>query len=459
MTAARRLSPRGRDVDMTEGSVFRHLLSFAVPLFLGQLFQQLYNTVDTWVVGNFASPDAFSAVGTVSPIFNMLIGIFMGLSSGAGVVISQYYGAHKQDKVRDAVHTCIALTLVLTVVFTFVGIAMTPAMLRLMKMPSGVYEKGYTYLTIFFSGMGGFMIYNMGAGILRAVGDSKRPFHYLVVAALINIALDLYFVLGRGMDVEGVAYATIIAQGVAAVLVVIALLRSDNCVRVEVKKIRFHWKALRQIVRIGIPASLQMAITAFSNVFAQSYVNYFGPACMGGWTAYLKIDQLALLPMQTLGLSTTTFVGQNLGAGKDKRAREGVNTALWMSMGITLLLAGVIVIFAPALMRFFCDEEAMQPYGILFLRMLTPLYVTCCMNQIFACALRGAGNSRAPMIIMVSSFVVFRQIYLFVVSNYISNTLVPVVIGYPAGWALCSVIMLIYYHRVHLNSRRPVLDA
>ena len=459
MISAKRPAVRGRDVDMTEGSVFRHLLAFAVPLFLGQLFQQLYNTVDTWVVGNFASADAFSAVGTVAPGFNMLSGICMGLSSGAGGVISQYYGAHREDGVRSAVHTCVAMTLVLSLAFTFIGIAMTPAMLRLMKMPPGVFEKAQIYLTIFFSGIGGFMIYNMGAGILRAVGDSKRPFYYLVAAALINIALDLYFVLGLGMDVEGVAYATIIAQGVAAVLVVIALLRSDNCVRVEFKKIRFHWGTLRQIIRIGIPASLQMAITSFSNVFAQSYVNFFGPDCMGGWSAYMKIDQLALLPMQTLGLSTTTFVGQNLGAGKDERARTGVRTALWMSVTVTVVLAGVIVLFAPELMRFFCDEEAMQPYGILFLRMLTPLYVICCANQIFACALRGAGNARAPMVIMVGSFVVFRQIYLFIVSNFISNTLVPVVIGFPAGWVVCSLIMFVYYHRTHLNSRRTVLEV
>lgn len=202
------------DVDMTSGSVFRHLLNFAVPLLMGNIFQQLYNTVDTWVVGNYVSNEAFSAVGTVAPIINTLIGAFSGLASGAGVVISQYYGAGRHDRVKDAVHTAVMMTLVLSVVFTAIGIAMTPNMLRLMKTPAEVFPESRAYLNIYFSGMAGLMLYNMGAGILRAVGDSKRPFYYLVCAAVINTVLDLVFVIVFGMGVEGVAYATIIAQGI-----------------------------------------------------------------------------------------------------------------------------------------------------------------------------------------------------------------------------------------------------
>ena len=303
------------DVDMTSGSVFRHLLNFAVPLLMGNIFQQLYNTVDTWVVGNYVSNEAFSAVGTVAPIINTLIGAFSGLASGAGVVISQYYGAGKYDRVKDAVHTAVMMTLVLSVVFTAIGIAMTPNMLRLMKTPAEVFPESRAYLNIYFSGMAGLMLYNMGAGILRAVGDSKRPFYYLVCAAVINTVRDLVFVIAFDMGVEGVAYATIIAQGISAILTMLTLFRSESCVRVELKLIRFHKDMLLKIIKVGIPAALQMAVTAFSNIFVQSYINFFGADCMGGWTAYTKVDQLLFLPMQSIALAATTFVGLNLGKG------------------------------------------------------------------------------------------------------------------------------------------------
>ena len=316
---------------MTQGSVFKHLLLFALPLLAGNLFQQLYNMVDTWVVGNYVSNEAFSAVGTVSPIINMLIGSFMGLSSGAGVVISQYYGAKRHDRVQDAVHTAITMTVVLSVAFTAIGIWMTPAMLRFMKTPAEVLPDSTAYLTIYFSGMAGLMFYNMGAGILRAVGDSTRPFYYLVTTAVINTVLDLVFVIKFHMGVEGVAYATIIAQGISAVLTVGTLMRTETCVRLDLRKLRCRFDVLRQIIRVGIPAALQMAVTAFSNVFVQSYINQFGPDCMSGWTAYTKVDQFIFLPMQSLALSATTFVGQNLGGEKGDRAREGVRTALAMA--------------------------------------------------------------------------------------------------------------------------------
>lgn len=341
------------DVDMTSGSVFRHLLNFAVPLLMGNIFQQLYNTVDTWVVGNYVSNEAFSAVGTVAPIINTLIGAFSGLASGAGVVISQYYGAGRHDRVKDAVHTAVMMTLVLSVVFTAIGIAMTPNMLRLMKTPAEVFPESRAYLNIYFSGMAGLMLYNMGAGILRAVGDSKRPFYYLVCAAVINTVLDLVFVIVFGMGVEGVAYATIIAQGISAILTMLTLLRSESCVRVELKLIRLHKDMLLKIIKVGIPAALQMAVTAFSNIFVQSYINFFGADCMGGWTAYTKVDQLLFLPMQSIALAATTFVGQNLGKGRVDRAKQGVRTSLAMAMTVTVALSAVVITVAPSLVLFF----------------------------------------------------------------------------------------------------------
>ena len=445
-----------REVDMTRGNVLPHILMFALPLLLGNLFQQFYNMVDTWVVGNYVSAEAFSAVGTVGPIVNMLIGLFMGLASGAGVVISQYFGAGNEKKVRETVHTAVALTAILTVVFTIVGVVMTPFMLRMMKTPENVFPQSRRYLTIYFAGMAGLLFYNMGAGILRAVGDSRRPFYFLVVSALLNIGLDLLFVLSFGMGVEGVAYATILSQFVSATLAFATLIRSDSVVRVSPRRIRIHMDTLRQIIRVGIPAALQMAVTAFSNVFVQSYINQFGSDCMGGWTAYSKIDQLIFLPMQSLALASTTFVGQNLGRGLVDRARKGVRTCLLMAEVSTVAIALMVLFNARTFAAFFNKNERVLDYATLFLQRLTPFYVLCCVNQVYSGALRGSGNARAPMIIMLCSFVVFRQVYLFVVSHFISNTILPLAMGYPAGWLVCSVSTLIYYRRVPLDAHRVV---
>ena len=449
---------RKRDVDMTEGNIARHIISFAFPLLLGNIFQQLYNTVDTWVVGNFASNEAYSAVGNVGPIVNMLIGFFMGLSAGAGVVISQYYGAHREEDVQKTVHTAIVMTLILGVLFTVLGISMTPLMLDLMKMPTEVKAEAVTYLTIYFSGMMGLMLYNVGAGILRAVGDSQRPFYYLVVCALMNTGLDLLFVLVFGMGVAGVALATIISQGVSAVLVIIALLRSTNCVKLHLRKLHIHWDFLKKIFTVGIPAALQMAITAFSNVFVQSYINYFGPDCMSGWTTYAKVDQLLFLPMQSISLASTTFVGQNLGCNQVERAKEGVKQSILLAVVSTVILTVPVVIFAAPIVSFFNSKPEVVTYGAMLLRWLSPFYVLCSFNQIYSGALRGAGNTRAPMFIMVGSFVVFRQIYLFAMSR-VCNEIIPIAMGYPAGWLLCSVLTVGYFYKVNLGKNRVVEDA
>ncbi len=446
-----------RDVDMTEGSIFRHLITFAFPLLLGNLFQQLYNMVDTWVVSWYVSNEAYAAVGSVGPIVNMLIGFFMGLSSGAGVVISQYYGAQKPDKVSEAVHTAILMTLILGVVFTFLGLAMTPYMLQLMKTPDNVLPESTAYLTIYFSGILGLMIYNIGAGILRAVGDSRRPFYFLVICAVMNTVLDLVFVLVFRMGVQGVALATILSQGTSAILVVITLLRTDNCVKLVPRRLYLHWQMLKKIFRVGIPAALQMAITAFSNIFVQSYINFFGDNCMSGWTTYAKVDQLLFLPMQSISLASTTFVGQNLGNNQVARAREGVSKALAMAIATTAIMLIPVLVFAPQIVTFFNDKPEVVEYSTLLLRWISPFYILCCFNQIYAGALRGAGNTKAPMIIMLVSFVAFRQVYLFVVSR-ICNEIIPIAMGYPAGWLLCSTLSAWYYHKARLEKTRLVED-
>ena len=450
--AQERVTRRSLEVDMTQGSIFRHLLTFALPLLVGNIFQQLYNMVDTWVVGNYVGSEAFSAVGSVGPIINTLIGFFTGLASGAGAVISQYFGARQEDRVSDTVHTALLLTLLMGVVFTGVGIGFTPAMLRLMNTPPEVMGDATTYLSIYFAGILGLMVYNMGSGILRAVGDSKRPFYFLLVCAVINTVLDLFFVLKLHMGVEGVALATIIAQFVSAILVVIVLMRSSSCVKLFLRRLKLHREMLKRIFQVGLPAGLQMAVTSFSNVFVQSYINQFGANCMSGWTAYNKVDQLALLPMQSIAMADTTFVAQNLGAGQGERARKGLWTAQLMTFLCTAVLSVLIVAFAPSVVTFFNGEPEVVRYGTLFLRWMTPFYVLCGFNQVFSGALRGAGNSRAPMIIMLCSFVAFRQVYLFIMSR-VCNQILPIALGYPAGWLLCSALIFIYYCRVGLNSR------
>ncbi|MCR5299537.1 MAG: MATE family efflux transporter, partial [Erysipelotrichaceae bacterium] len=275
-----------RDIDMTTGSILNHIILFSLPLLIGNIFQQLYNMVDTWVVGNFVSNEAFSAVGTVGPVINMLIGFFSGLANGGGVVISQYYGAKRYDEVKRAVHSAILMTVALSILLTMFGITVVPLVVRMMNTPAEVIPESTRYLSIYFSGLTGLLFYNMGAAILRAVGDSRRPFYFLTVSAVLNIILDLYLVIRVKMGVAGVAWATIISQGISALLTMLVLFRTSSVVRLEFRSMKMDWDILKRIVRVGIPSALQMAIVSFSNIFVQSYINYFGTDVMSGWSAY-----------------------------------------------------------------------------------------------------------------------------------------------------------------------------
>ena len=441
---------RRHEMDMTEGSIAGNLFTFALPLLIGNLFQQLYNMVDTWVIGQTGQDAAYAAVGSVGPIINIMIGIFSGLASGAGVVISRYFGAKNSDGVKRAVHSALIMTAAFSVVFTAIGVTCTPLALRLMlgSAESEIYTHARLYLTIYFGGMVGLLVYNMGAGILRAVGDSRHPFYYLLVSAITNIILDLVFVFVLHMGVAGVAWATVIAQLLSAILTVITLLRTDTSVKVTLQDMKMDWSVLKMIVLIGFPAAIQLALTAFSNVFVQSYiagVNTDQTAALGGWTSYAKIDQFLFLPSQSLALSATTFVGQNLGAGNAERARRGIRIAILMAAAMTAPIILLVMAFAPFLAAIFNPNPAIVECATLLLHWLTPFYMFTCVNQILASGLRGAGNSTAPMVIMLTSFVGFRQLYLFIMSNYISNDLLPVAMGYPAGWAVCCLTITLYY--------------
>lgn len=447
---------------MTQGSIAGNLLQFALPLLAGNLFQQLYNLTDTWVIGQTGVDGAYAAVGTMGPVINILIGFFLGLASGAGVVISQYFGAGNHGQVKRTVHTAFTLTLIMAILFTVIGVLMTPYLLNFMLHNgdgvSTIYPHAKTYLTIYFSGVAGLMIYNMGAGILRAIGDSQRPFYYLIVSALTNIVLDFVFVFGFDMGVAGVALATVISQAASAVLVVIALLRTTTCVKLTPKALGIDREVLGQIVRVGIPAALQMALTSFANVFVQSYiagVNVVPPDgfsiadaqahCMGGWTTYSKIDMFIFMPVQSLALAVTTFVGQNLGGGSIARAKRGTKVAFLMALASAAILIAAIMLFARPISSLINDDPYILEYAVTFLRYISPFYLLCCVNQIFAAALRGAGNSRAPMIIMLSTFVGVRQLYMYLMSTFISNDPIPVAMGYPVGWLACAITTLVYY--------------
>lgn len=446
-------SARADHVMMTEGNIWRHLVWFALPLLIGNVFQQFYNTVDSIIVGNFVGKEALAAVGSSDPVINTIIGFFSGMATGAGVVISQYFGARNDKNVHEAVHTTILMTFILSILFTVLGVLMVPPLLRMMGTPDDVFDSASTYLRIYFAGVIGLMFYNMGAGILRAVGDSKRPLYFLIFSAILNVLLDLLFVVVFRAGVAGVAYATIISQALSAVLILLTLTRETAAYRIVWKEIRLNKLMLGKIFRIGLPSALQMGITSFSNVFVQSYINGFGSACMAGWSSYGKIDKFCMLPIQSISLSVTTFVGQNLGAGQLKRAKKGSSIAFFLSIAVSVLMMIPIIIFAPSLVKLFNQEPDVVGYGTLFLRILIPFYLCCCANQVYAGSLRGAGDTKAPMLFMMGSFIVFRQVYLFIASR-LTDSVTWIALGYPFGWLVCSVLIYLYYRLSHWEKHR-----
>ena len=434
------------DLDMTEGNIWKHMLKFSVPMALGLLFQQLYNTVDTLVVGQFVGQQAQAAVGSTGPIINTIVGFCAGLATGASVVISQRYGAHDREGLSKAVHTTVALTFIVSLIATVLGQLIITPMLRFMQTPEDVMPESGSYLSIYFAGIAGILFYNLGSGILRAVGDSRRPLAFLILSALLNTGLDLLFVLAFGMGVDGVAYATVLSQILSALLILLTLTREKGSYGIRWREIRLDRESLSMILKLGLPSSVQSAITAFSNVFVQSYINAFGSACMAGYGVYGKIDAFALIPVQSISMSSTTFVGQNWGAKQQARAREGVRTATVMSLVSTAVLGFLVFVLARPLMGFFSPEAEVIEYGIRFIHIVTPFYVCICFNQIYAGALRGIGDATMPTVIMLASFVAFRQVYL-AVTKALGAGFFAVALAYPVGWILCSTLLLIRYFR------------
>ena len=434
------------DQDMTDGNIWKHLMRFSIPMAIGLLFQQLYNTVDTLVVGQFVGQQAQAAVGSTGPIINTVVGFCAGLATGASVVISQRYGAHDREGLGKAVHTTVALTFLVSVIATGIGQLVITPMLRFMQTPEDVMPESWRYLSIYFAGVSGILFYNLGSGILRAVGDSRRPLIFLIISALLNTVLDLLFVLAFGMGVDGVAYATVLSQVLSAILILVTLTKEKGDYGIRWRKVRIDREYLARILKLGLPSSIQLAVTSFSNVFVQSYINAFGSACMAGYGVYGKIDAFALIPVQSISMSSTTFVGQNWGAGQAGRAREGVRTATVMSLVSTFALGLTVYLFARPLMRFFSPEPEVIAYGIRFIHIVTPFYIAICFNQIYSGALRGIGDATMPTVIMLASFVVFRQIYL-AVTKALGAGFIAVALAYPVGWILCSTLLLFRYFR------------
>ncbi|MBR6220559.1 MAG: MATE family efflux transporter [Clostridia bacterium] len=432
-------------LDMTSGSIIGQIILFSLPLMLGNIFQMLYNTVDSVVVGNFVGKEALAAVGSTTMIVNMLVFFFNGFSVGAGVVIAQHFGARDMDRLHSAVETTMAVTFVLCALFTLIGVFSVRPMLRLMSTPDDVFEDAVTYLTIYFWGFTGLLIYNIGSGILRAVGDTTRPLMFLVLTSLLNIVLDLVFVIGLKAGIAGVALATIISQFISAALTLRLLTATKDIYRLVWKDLRIELPVLRRIFAVGLPAGIQSVITAFSNVFVQSYVNHFGSSCMAGWSCYNKLDQFIMLPMSSTAMAATTFVSQNIGAKQYDRANRGTWYTILLSVGITLVIAVALVVFAGPAVGLFTRDPSVIEYGVLFMRANTFFLLFNCVNHTLAGALRGRGDSRGPMVIMLGTFVAIRQVYLFLVTRYVANTPFLVGFGYPVGWMCCCALEVTYY--------------
>ncbi len=439
---------------MTTGNIIWLLIQFSIPLILGNLFQMMYNTVDSLVVGNFVGKEALAAIGSTTMIVNMLVFFFNGFSIGAGVVISRFYGAKDENGLHRAVETTMFVTFVFCIAFTILGIMMVHPMLVFMSTPEDVMEAATTYLRIYVAGISGLLVYNMGGGILRAVGDTKRPLLFLIFTSIVNVILDLLFVIGFHAGIAGVAYATIISQFISAIMIVWILNRSNEAYRFTWKNLYCDVSILWEIVTIGLPTAIQSVITGFSNVFVQSYINSFGSAVMAGWGCYNKLDSFIMLPMSSVSQAATTFVGQNIGAGREDRVNKGTVQSLILVEAVTASIAAILFVFAVPATGIFTSDQAVIEAGALFLKTNVFFLLFNCINHTLAGALRGRGDSTGPMVIMLTSFVAIRQVYLFIMTHYISNTPKMVGLGYPVGWTICCVIEVTYYYFRWVRKRK-----
>lgn len=443
MNETRKIPVKGQ---MTQGRIGRQLLLFALPLMLSNLCQQLYNTADAVIVGRFVGANALAAVGASSLLITFMIYFFIGLSIGASVLISQFFGSQKYHKVQKAVHTAIALSLVSGLLLTVLGLVLAPTLLWMMNIPKEGMLYAVPYIRIYFLGMIPMTLYNIGSGILRAVGDSKTPLICLMVTALLNVGLDLLFVGPLGMGVAGAALATVLAQLAAALMILIILLRANPIYRLHFSKIRFHGQVLKDIIRIGLPAGLQSVLVCFSNVVVQSQINTFGLEVMAGFTAYMKIDGFLFMPIDAFCLAISNFVGQNIGAGQWQRVVKGKNVCLLLCVGVTLFLGAVIILNARLILGLFTSDETVILNGMRQLYTVVPLYGIYAADQVFVGVLRGAGVTIVPMIITFLCMCGLRLVWIFTTLHFIHDAKM-IYLSYPITWIVTGIALGIYYYR------------
>lgn len=440
---------------MTEGTIWKQVLFFSIPLLIGNMFQQLYNMADSIVVGNYVSEHALAAVGACTPLINMMIGLFVGMATGAGVVISQYYGAENKEKLKSAVHTAVTISIIGGCLLTVFGICFSPFLIKLVGTSAEAYHDASLYLRLYFLGGIPFLVYNMGAGILRAVGDSKRPLYYLMITSCLNIVLDILFVVVFHWKIAGVGIATCISQTISAIMVMAALIRSRKVYAVNVRNLKLDIDICKKMMWIGIPSGLQTTIIAFSNLMVQGYIGKFGDEAIAGCGAYIKIDGFIILPLLSFSLAATTFVGQNIGAGKIERVKRGSLVIAAMSIGYIVFSAGLLYIFRWNIVSIFSKNEKVISYGIHMLMYFVPFYLAMAIIEAACGILRGLGNATAPMLMMVSNLCVLRLIWLNIMSHF-CTTIRYVFMGYPLTWVTTIICLLVYsaikYNKIKRNA-------
>ena len=428
---------------MTEGSIWKKILFFSIPLILGNLFQQLYNTVDSIIVGNYIGSEALAAVGSSGSLINLLIGFCIGASAGAGVVIAQFYGAQDREGVRKAVHTTIAIAIAAGAVLTVVGIVATPILLKAMGTPQEVFDQASIYLKVYFGGILFSVVYNMSAGILNAVGNSKRSLVYLMIAATSNIFLDLLFVVVLKMGIVGVAIATDISQLLSCIFIILFLVRSEDVYRVKLKDIRCYDNLLGKILKIGLPTGVQNIVISLSNVIVQSSVNSFGAVAMAGFAAYIKVDGFNILPVLSFSMAATTLVGQNVGAGRLDRVKKGMYVSVAMGIIYTVCTGILLLTFAPQVIGVFTQNGKVVEYGVYIMKFFCPFYWMLGILHILAGTIRGTGKTMQAMVVFLFSLCIFRVLWIWGAMS-VSHKIGGVMLGYPLSWLVGLVMILIY---------------
>ena len=430
---------------ITEGVIWQQLLLFFFPILFGTFFQQLYNTADAIIVGRFLGKEALSAVGGgTGTVINLLIGFFTGLSSGGTVIISQFYGAKNNRDVNRAVHTAIALSIAGGIVITVLGVFYAPWMLRILGTPDEILTLAVSYTRIFFLGILPTIIYNMGAGILRAVGDSRRPFYFLIAGTILNIILDFLFIAVFKWGVEGAAFATIASQFITMVLVCRALMKSHDCYRLSIKQIRFDAQILKRIIQLGIPTGLQSVMYTLSNLIIQANVNSFGTNTIAAWAAWGKIDSLFWMTINSFGIAVTTFAGQNFGAKKLDRVRKGTKQCFVIAGIATVLLVSVFMLFGRFFYTLFTTDEPVIEEGLKILYFMAPLFITYIGIEVFSGTLRGCGKTLVPTLFTCGGVCILRIVWLSVAVP-LKHEFFTVAAAYPISWVLTTILFFIYY--------------